>query len=85
MNSLYNFEYFSSAEVLLRETVDHFNNAYLSRSLSRLFDPINLLFIQGSMSIPSNEEINGVISTISRLGLKHVQRNKVYTTMHFEC
>ncbi|KAF6031066.1 COG5 [Bugula neritina] len=53
------------AEVLLRETVDHFNNAYLSRSLSRLFDPINLLFIQGSMSIPSNEEINGVISTIS--------------------
>ncbi|XP_067934499.1 conserved oligomeric Golgi complex subunit 5-like isoform X2 [Watersipora subatra] len=53
------------AEKLLREAVSSFNNAYLSRSLSRLFDPINLVFPQGSVSIPSDEEIGGIVKTIS--------------------
>jgi len=53
------------AELMLRESLSPFENAYLSRSLSRLFDPINLVFSAGSVSAPTLEEIEGISKTIS--------------------
>ena len=43
-----------------------FENAYLSKSLSRLFDPINLVFPNGAQNVPSKDELNSVIKTMAR-------------------
>ncbi|KAL5014542.1 hypothetical protein ScPMuIL_008812 [Solemya velum] len=53
------------SEKALRETLATFENAYLSRSLSRLFDPINLVFTSGTMNMPTPEEVEGIVKTIS--------------------
>ena len=43
-----------------------FEHAYLSRSLSRLFDPIELAFsAAGSPSVPSAEEVANVVRTVA--------------------
>ena len=47
----------------LRDSLAQFEHAYLARSLSRLFDPINLMF--GGQGQPSLEEVNTIISVIS--------------------
>ena len=56
-----------SPEKALKESLTTFETAYLSRSLSRLFDPINLVFPSGATSPPSEEEIDSMAKTISRL------------------
>jgi len=58
--------FYFRAETNLREAISSFENAYLSRSLSRLFDPINLVFQQGSLAVPSKEEVESVVRTIGR-------------------
>jgi hypothetical protein len=40
--------------------------AYLSRSLSRLFDPINLAFSRNQRSPPSRAEVNSIIKMMVR-------------------
>ncbi|WAR25753.1 COG5-like protein, partial [Mya arenaria] len=41
------------------------DTAYISKSLSRLFDPINLAFSTASFSPPSIEEVDNIVKTIS--------------------
>ncbi|GFR70305.1 conserved oligomeric Golgi complex subunit 5 [Elysia marginata] len=53
------------SEKALRETLATFERAYLSRSLSRLFDPINLVFISSASSAPTQEEVDNIVKTIS--------------------
>ena len=58
-----------------REVLTDFERAYLSRSLSKLFDPVNLMFSNSSklikgnesktMAAPSNEELEQVFRVIS--------------------
>ena len=50
----------------LRRCLVRFEQAYLSRSLSRLFDRINLLFPEGSLSPPTTQEVEDVVKTINR-------------------
>ena len=57
---------FFSPERALRQTLVAYENAYLSRSLSRLFDPINLVFATGSLNAPTQEEVEGIAKTIAR-------------------
>nr|CAB3232560.1 conserved oligomeric Golgi complex subunit 5 [Phallusia mammillata] len=54
-----------NAEAALKSTLKTFENAYLQRSLSRLFDPINLVFPSGGRSPPSKEELDAIVKTIS--------------------
>ena len=61
--------YFSapySSEQALRMTLASFETAYLSKSLSRLFDQINLAFSSGSFNPPTLEEVDSIVKTISR-------------------
>ncbi|XP_070557668.1 conserved oligomeric Golgi complex subunit 5-like [Ptychodera flava] len=51
-------------EEALRRSLAPFENAYLSRSLSRLFDPINLVF-SGASNPPSDEEVDTILKTIA--------------------
>ncbi|XP_066524059.1 conserved oligomeric Golgi complex subunit 5 [Hoplias malabaricus] len=51
-------------EKALKSSLQLFEAAYLSKSLSRLFDPINLVFPQGGYSPPSTDEMDGIIKTI---------------------
>ena len=62
-----------SSEKALRETLTDFENAYLSRSLSRLFDPINLVFTSSNCDPPTPEEVDNIVKTISRSVLLEVQ------------
>lgn len=55
----------NSSEKALRETLTNFETAYLSKSLSRLFDPINLAFSTASFSPPTTEEVDSIVKTIS--------------------
>jgi len=55
-----------SAESALRDTLSQFETAYLSKSLSRLIDPINLVFSSSSASPPTDEEIDGIVKVMSR-------------------
>eukprot|EP00794_Sanderia_malayensis_P006112 gene6112-6816_t len=55
----------NSPRLLLRESLVVFENAYLSRSLSRLFDPINLVLPSGSTNVPSKEELSSIVKTMS--------------------
>ncbi|KAJ7354882.1 Conserved oligomeric Golgi complex subunit [Desmophyllum pertusum] len=56
-----------SLRASLEEQLAPFENAYLSRSLSRLFDPINLVFPSGARNPPSKEELASIAKTIGRL------------------
>ena len=58
-----------SPEKALRDSLTTFETAYLSRSLSRLFDPINLAFSAASLNSPTQEEIEGIARTISRFAI----------------
>lgn len=49
----------------LRQSLSAFQNAYLSRSLSRLFDPVNIMF-SGNGTVPSSEECDSLIKTMLR-------------------
>ena len=44
----------------LRETLGAFERAYLSRSLSRLFDPVNLMFSSSGDDIPSETDLHQI-------------------------
>ena len=64
--SLFEGVWLFSSEKALRETLTEFENAYLSRSLSRLFDPINLVFTSSNCDPPTSEEVDNIVKTISR-------------------
>ncbi|XP_031439133.1 conserved oligomeric Golgi complex subunit 5 [Clupea harengus] len=52
-------------EKALKDSLQPYEAAYLSKSLSRLFDPINLVFPQGGRNPPSNDELDSIIKTIA--------------------
>ncbi|XP_053718104.1 conserved oligomeric Golgi complex subunit 5 isoform X2 [Synchiropus splendidus] len=52
-------------EKALKDSLLPYEAAYLSKSLSRLFDPINLVFPMGGRNPPSNDELDSIIKTIS--------------------
>ena len=56
---------FGSVEGSLKRCLAVFEQAYLSKSLSRLFDPINLVFSSGSTHTPTGDELSGIVKTIS--------------------
>ncbi|XP_065739806.1 conserved oligomeric Golgi complex subunit 5 isoform X3 [Phocoena phocoena] len=49
----------------LKDSLQPYEAAYLSKSLSRLFDPINLVFPPGGRNPPSADELEGIIKTIA--------------------
>uniref|UniRef100_A0A672R808 Conserved oligomeric Golgi complex subunit 5 n=1 Tax=Sinocyclocheilus grahami TaxID=75366 RepID=A0A672R808_SINGR len=49
----------------LKDSLQPYEAAYLSKSLSRLFDPINLVFPQGGRNPSSNDELDSIIKTIA--------------------
>ncbi|CAH1787402.1 unnamed protein product, partial [Owenia fusiformis] len=53
------------AEASLKACLQSFETAYLSRSLSRLFDPINLVFSGPNQSPPTGEELEAIVKTIA--------------------
>ncbi|XP_044182352.1 conserved oligomeric Golgi complex subunit 5-like [Acropora millepora] len=57
-------EFSLSPEQALKKSLAPFETAYLSRSLSRLFDPINLVFPSGARNAPSKEELASIAKTI---------------------
>ncbi|KAG8508487.1 Conserved oligomeric Golgi complex subunit 5, partial [Galemys pyrenaicus] len=63
-------------EKALKDSLQPFEAAYLSKSLSRLFDPINLVFPPGGRNPPSADELEGIIKTIaSELNVAAVDAN----------
>ncbi|XP_040858406.1 conserved oligomeric Golgi complex subunit 5 isoform X8 [Ochotona curzoniae] len=63
-------------EKALKDSLQPYEAAYLSKSLSRLFDPINLVFPPGGRNPPSSDEIDGIIKTIaSELNIAAVDAN----------
>ncbi|KAF6085591.1 component of oligomeric golgi complex 5 [Phyllostomus discolor] len=52
-------------EKALKDSLQPYEAAYLSKSLSRLFDPINLVFPPGGRNPPSSDELDGIIKTIA--------------------
>ncbi|KAM4676724.1 conserved oligomeric Golgi complex subunit 5 [Discoglossus pictus] len=52
-------------EKMLKDSLQPYEAAYLSKSLSRLFDPINLVFPQGGRNPPSADELDSIIKTIA--------------------
>ncbi|XP_068132384.1 conserved oligomeric Golgi complex subunit 5 isoform X2 [Hyperolius riggenbachi] len=52
-------------EKTLKDSLQPYEAAYLSKSLSRLFDPINLVFPQGGRNPPSADELDSIIKTIA--------------------
>uniref|UniRef100_A0A7N5KBS0 Conserved oligomeric Golgi complex subunit 5 n=1 Tax=Ailuropoda melanoleuca TaxID=9646 RepID=A0A7N5KBS0_AILME len=52
-------------EKALKDSLQPYEAAYLSKSLSRLFDPINLVFPPGGRNPPSSDELEGIIKTIA--------------------
>uniref|UniRef100_M3ZGJ4 Conserved oligomeric Golgi complex subunit 5 n=1 Tax=Xiphophorus maculatus TaxID=8083 RepID=M3ZGJ4_XIPMA len=52
-------------EKALKDSLQPYEAAYLSKSLSRLFDPINLVFPMGGRNPPSSDELESIIKTIS--------------------
>lgn len=52
-------------EKALKDSLQPYEAAYLSKSLSRLFDPINLVFPMGGHNPPSNDELDSITRTIS--------------------
>ncbi|XP_004598650.2 conserved oligomeric Golgi complex subunit 5 [Ochotona princeps] len=63
-------------EKALKDSLQPYEAAYLSKSLSRLFDPINLVFPPGGRNPPSSDEIDSIIKTIaSELNVAAVDAN----------
>lgn len=61
-------------EAALRATLESFQNAYHSRSLSRLFDPINVMFSPGC-DLPTTEEVDSVVRImVSELNVAPIDR-----------
>ena len=56
----------SPFESALLKALSPFEKAYISRSLSRLFDSVNQLFGPGARGLPSEEDLHGTIKTMSR-------------------
>ncbi|XP_041820342.1 conserved oligomeric Golgi complex subunit 5 [Chelmon rostratus] len=52
-------------EKALKNSLQPYEAAYLSKSLSRLFDPINLVFPMSGRNPPPNDELDSIIKTIS--------------------
>ncbi|XP_069765263.1 conserved oligomeric Golgi complex subunit 5 isoform X2 [Narcine bancroftii] len=52
-------------EKALKDSLQFYESAYLSKSLSRLFDPINLVFPPGGRNPPSNDELDSIVKTIT--------------------
>eukprot|EP01136_Pigoraptor_vietnamica_P036041 Opistho-1_new@9359 len=49
----------------LRRALRPFENGYLARSLSRLFDPVNLVFPAGARTPPSVDEVANIVRAMS--------------------
>ena len=47
-----------------KKCLDEFKSAYLSRSLSRLFDPVNLAFSKKDVKLPTEEETNAILGQL---------------------
>ncbi|XP_006633383.2 conserved oligomeric Golgi complex subunit 5 [Lepisosteus oculatus] len=63
-------------EKALKDSLQPYEAAYLSKSLSRLFDPINLVFPPGGRNPPSTDELESIIKTIaSELNVAAVDPN----------
>ncbi|KAM5236602.1 conserved oligomeric Golgi complex subunit 5 isoform 5-T5 [Ctenodactylus gundi] len=63
-------------EKALKDSLQPYEAAYLSKSLSRLFDPINLVFPPGGRNPPSSDELDGIMKTIaSELNVAAVDAN----------
>ncbi|KAL6057170.1 hypothetical protein STEG23_030046, partial [Scotinomys teguina] len=63
-------------EKALKDSLQPYEAAYLSKSLSRLFDPINLVFPPGGRNPPSSDELDSIIKTIaSELNVAAVDAN----------
>ncbi|MBN3295644.1 conserved oligomeric Golgi complex subunit 5 [Amia ocellicauda] len=63
-------------EKALKDSLQPYEAAYLSKSLSRLFDPINLVFPMGGRNPPSSDELESIIKTIaSELNVAAVDSN----------
>ncbi|XP_075414657.1 conserved oligomeric Golgi complex subunit 5 [Tenrec ecaudatus] len=52
-------------EKALKDSLQPYEGAYLSKSLSRLFDPINLVFPPSGRNPPSSDELDGIIKTMA--------------------
>uniref|UniRef100_A0A8C8SNK3 Conserved oligomeric Golgi complex subunit 5 n=1 Tax=Pelusios castaneus TaxID=367368 RepID=A0A8C8SNK3_9SAUR len=64
------------SEKALKDSLQPFEAAYLSKSLSRLFDPINLVFPPGGRNPPCPDELDSIIKTIvSELNVASVDPN----------
>nr|XP_048692290.1 conserved oligomeric Golgi complex subunit 5 isoform X2 [Caretta caretta] len=64
------------SEKALKDSLQPYEAAYLSKSLSRLFDPINLVFPPGGRNPPSTDELDSIIKTIaSELNVAAVDSN----------
>ncbi|XP_075265879.1 conserved oligomeric Golgi complex subunit 5-like [Convolutriloba macropyga] len=48
-----------------KKCLDDFLSAYLSRSLSRLFDPVNLAFSKKDVKLPNSDETNAILGGIT--------------------
>ncbi|KAK9399373.1 conserved oligomeric Golgi complex subunit 5 [Crotalus adamanteus] len=63
-------------EKALKSSLQPYEAAYLSKSLSRLFDPINLVFPPGGRNPPSADELDSIIKIIaSELNVAAVDAN----------
>ncbi|KAM6202287.1 conserved oligomeric Golgi complex subunit 5-like [Rhynchocyon petersi] len=63
-------------EKTLKDSLQPYEAAYLSKSLSRLFDPINLVFPTSGRNPPSSDELDGITKTIaSELNIAAVDVN----------
>ncbi|XP_077020684.1 conserved oligomeric Golgi complex subunit 5 [Tamandua tetradactyla] len=52
-------------EKALKDSLQPYEAAYLSKSVSRLFDPVNLVFPPGGRNPPSSDELDGIFKTIA--------------------
>ncbi|NXC72274.1 COG5 protein, partial [Anhinga anhinga] len=64
-NEILILSYIHSPEKALKDSLQQYEAAYLSKSLSRLFDPINLVFPPGGRNPPSSDELDSIIKTIA--------------------
>jgi len=69
-----------SGETALRDSLSQFETAYLSKSLSRLIDPINLVFSSSSASPPTDDEIDGVVKVIARSLIHFISQSNIFVS-----
>ena len=56
----------STYEAALLKALSPFEKSYVSRSLSRLFDSVNQLFVPGARATPTKDTLQSTIRTITR-------------------